>query len=69
MMAYRSLIHSVKKHSTVCGVLGFPLLLFKNCIYSTSQTVKNATPGDYVFTLRPKLQERHQLMRDFIDVD
>ena len=66
-MAYRSLIHSETKHSAVYVVLGFPLSLFKNCIYSTSQTVKNATPSDYVFTMRPKLQERHHLMREFID--
>ena len=36
----------------------FPLSLPIDCIYSTPQT---ATPSDYVFTMKQKLQETHQL--------
>ena len=69
MMAYRSSIHSVTKYSAVHVVLGFLLSLLKNCIYSTPQTAKIVTPSHYVFTMKQKLQETHQLMREFIDVE
>ena len=57
MMAYRSSIHSVTKYSPAYVVLGFPLSLPVDCIYSTPQTAIYATPSDYVFTMKQKLQE------------
>ena len=68
-MAYRSSIHSVTKYSPANVVLDFPLSLPIDCIYSTPQTAIYATPSDYVFTLKQKLQETHQLMREYMDVE
>ena len=68
-MAYRSSIHSVKKYSPAYVVLGFPLSLPVDCIHSTPQTATYATPSDYVFTMKQKLQETHQLMREDVDVE
>ena len=62
MMAYRSSIHSVTRYSPAFVVMGFPLSLSIDCIYSTPQTTIYATPSDYVFTMKQKLQETHQLM-------
>ena len=50
-------------------VLGFSQSLPIDCIYSTPQTTIYATPSDYVFTIKPKLQETHQLMREYLDVE
>ena len=50
-------------------VLGFLLSLPIDSIYSTPQTTKYATPSDYVFTMKQKLQETHQLMREYLDVE
>ena len=69
MMAYRSSIHSVTKHSPAHVVLGFTLSLPMDCIYSTPQTAIYATPSDYVFTMKQKLQETHQLRQDYMDVE
>ena len=69
MMAYRSSIHSVTRYSPAFVVMGFPLSLPIDCIYSTPQTTIYATPSDYVFTMKQKLQETHQLMREFMDVE
>ena len=68
MMAYRSSIHSVTRYIPAFVVLGFPLSLPIDCIYSTPQTTIYATPSDYVFTMKQKLQETHQLMREYMDV-
>ena len=68
MMAYRSSIHSVTRYSPEFVVLGFPLSLPIDCIYSTSQTTIYETPSDYVFTMEQKPQETHQLMREYMDV-
>ena len=62
MMAYRSSIHSATRYSPAFVVLGFPLSLPIDCIYSTPQNKIYATPSDYVFTMKQKLQETHQLM-------
>ena len=48
--------------------MGFPLSLPIDCIYSTPQTTIYATPSDYVFPMKQKLQETHQLMREYMDV-
>ena len=45
-----------------------PLSLPIDCIYSTTQTAIYATPRDHVFTMKQKLQETHQLMRNYMDV-
>ena len=50
-------------------VLGFRLSLPIDCIYSTPQTTIYATPSDCVFTMKQKLQETHQLMREYMDVE
>ena len=68
-MAYRSSIHSVTRYSPAFVVLGFPLSLPIDCNYSTPQTTIYATPSDYVFTMKQKLQETHQLMREYMDVE
>ena len=68
MRAYRSSIHSVTRYSQAFVVLGFPLSLPIDCIYSTPQTTIYATPRDYVFTMKQELQETHQLMREYMDV-
>ena len=68
MMAYRSTIHCVTKYSPAYMVLGFPLLLPIDCIYSTPQTAIYATPCDYVYSTKQKLEETHQLMREGMDV-
>ena len=49
-------------------VLGFPVSLPLDCIYSTPKTAIYATPSEYVFTMKQKLQETHQLMREYNDV-
>ena len=67
-MAYRSSIHSVTRYSAAFVVLGFPLSLPIDCIYSTPQTTIYATPSDYVFTMKQILQETHQLMREYMNV-
>ena len=69
IMAYRSSIHSVTNYSPAYVVLGFPLSLPVECIYSTPQTAIYATPTDYVFTMKQKLQETRQLMREYMDVE
>ena len=69
MMAYQSSILSVTKYSQAYVVLKFPLSLCIDCIYSTPQTVIYATPNDYVFKMKQKLQETHQLMRELMDVE
>ena len=48
---------------------GFSLSLPIDCIYSTPQTAIYAPPSDYVFTMKNKLQETHQLMRENMDVE
>ena len=68
MMACQSTVHSVTKYTPAYVVLGFPLLLPIDCIYSTPQTATYATPSDYVFTMKKKLQKTHQLMREYMDV-
>ena len=50
-------------------LLGFLLSLPIDCIYSTPQTAIYATTSDYVFTMKQKLQETHQLMREYVDVE
>ena len=50
-------------------VRGFSLSLHIDCVYSTPQTAIYATPSDYVFTMRQRLQETHQLMREYMDVE
>ena len=69
MMAYQSSIHSVTEQSTAYVVLGFLLSLPIDYIYSAPQNAINATPSNYVFTMKWKLQETHQLTRDFTDVE
>ena len=69
MMAYRSSIHSVTRYSPAFVVLGFTLSLPIDCNYSTPQTTIYATPSDYVFTMEQKLQETHQLMREYMDIE
>ena len=69
MMAYRSSIHIVTRYSPAIVVLGFPLSLPIDCINSTPQTTIYETPSDYVFTMKQKLQETHQLMREYMDVE
>ena len=69
MMAHRSSIHSVTRYSRAFVVLGFPLSLPIDCIYSTPQTTIYATPSDYVSTMKQRLQETHQLMREYMDVE
>ena len=69
MMAYRSSIHSVTRYSPAFVLLGFPLSLPIDCIYSRPQTTIYATPSDYVFTMKQKLQETHQLKREYKDVE
>ena len=69
MMAYRSSIHCVTKYSPAYLVLGFPLSLHTDCIYSTPQSAIYATPSDYVYSTKQKLQETHQLMRESMDVE
>ena len=69
MMAYRSSIHCVTKYSPAYVVLGFPLSLPIDCIYSTPQTAIYATPSDYVYSTKQKLQETHQLMRESMDIE
>ena len=64
----RSSIHSVTKHSQTYFVLGFQLSLPIDFIHSTPQTAMYETPTDYVFTLKQKLQETHQLRRELVDV-
>ena len=49
-------------------VLGIPLSLPIDCFYCTQQAAIYATPGDFVFTMKQKLQETHQLMREFMHV-
>ena len=39
-----------------------------NSINSTPENAMYATPIDYVFTMKPKLQETNQLMREIMDV-
>ena len=68
MMAYRSSVHCVTKHSPAYVVLGFQLSLPIDCIYSTPQTALYATTSDYVFTMKQKLQETHQLIEEYVDV-
>ena len=68
-MAYRSSIHSVTRYSPAYAVPGFSLSLPMDCIYSTPQTAIYATPSDSVFTMKQKLQETHQLMREYLDVE
>ena len=67
MMVYRKSIHSVKKYSPAHVVLGFPLFLPIDCIYRKPHTEIYATPSDYVFTMKKKLQETDQLMREQMD--
>ena len=50
-------------------VLGFPLLLHIDCIYSTPQTALYATQSDYVSTMKQNLQGTHQLMQEFVNVN
>ena len=69
MMAYRSSVHSVTRFRPAFVVLGFPLSLPIDCIYSTQQTTIYATPSDYVITMKQKLQETQQLMREYMDVE
>ena len=68
-MAYQSSIHSVTKYSPAYVLLGFLLSIPIDCIYSTPQTALYATPSDYAFTMKQKLQETHQLMREYMDVE
>ena len=68
-MAYRSSIHCVTKFSPAYVVLGFPLSLPMDCIYSTPQSAIYATPNDYVYSTKQKLQETYQLMRESMDVE
>ena len=68
MMAHRSSIHCVTRYCPAFVVLGFPLSLPIDCIYSTPQTTIYAIPSDYVFTMKQKRQETHQLMREYMDV-
>ena len=68
IMAYRSSNHSVTKHSPAYVVLGFSLSVPIDNIHSTPQTAIYATPSDYVFTMKQKPQETHQLMGEDIDV-
>ena len=65
MMVYQSLIHSVIKHSLAYLLLGFPLSLPIDCIYSTPQNAIYATPFNY---MKQKLQETYLLMRECMDV-
>ena len=69
MMAYPPSIHCVTKYSPAYVVLGFPLSLPIDCIYSTPQTAIYATPSDYVYSTKQKLKETHQLMRESMDVE
>ena len=69
MKAYQSSIYSVTKYSPAYVELGFPLLLHIDCIYSTPQTAIYATLSDYVFTMKQKLQETHQLMGEYMGVE
>ena len=69
MMAHRSSNDSVTKYSPAYVVLCFPLSLPIDCIYSTPQTAIYATPNDYLFTKKQKLQETNQLMREYMDVE
>ena len=69
MMAHRSSINNVTKYSPAYVVLDFPLSLTIDCIYITPQTAIYAAPSDYVFTMKQKLQEPHQLMRKHMDVE
>ena len=48
-------------------VLGFPLSLPIDCIYSTPQPAIYATPSDYVLAMKQKLLETHPLMREYMD--
>ena len=49
-------------------VLGFPLSPPIDSIYSTPQTAIYTTSSDHVFTKKQKLQETHQLIREYMDV-
>ena len=69
MMAYRSSIHSVKTHRPAYVLLGFSLSLPIDNIYSTTQTAICVTPNDCVFPMKQKLQETHQLMVEFMDIE
>ena len=69
MMAGRSSINSVTKYSPAYVVLGLPLWLRIDCIYSTPQTAIYATPNSYVFTMTQKLQETRHLMQELMDVE
>ena len=69
MMACQSSIHSVTKYSPAYVVLVFPLSLPIDCIYSTPQSAIYATPCDYLFIMKQKLQKTHQLMQENMDVD
>ena len=68
-MAYQSSIHCLTKYSPTYVVLGFPLSLPIDCIYSTPQTAIYATPSDYNYSTKHKLQETHQLMRESVNVE
>ena len=68
MMAYRSTNDSVSKCSPAYVLLEFPLSITTDFIYSTPQTAIHATPSDYNFTMKQKLQETHQLMREYMVV-
>ena len=69
MTAYWLAVHSVTKDSPAFVVLGSLLSLPNDCIYSTPQTKKYATSSDFAFTFSQKLQETHQFMREFMDVE
>ena len=69
MMAIRSSIHSVKTHRPAFVLLGFSLSLPIDNIYSTTQTAICATPSDYVFPMKQKLQETHQLMVEYMKIE
>ena len=69
MKAYWLAVHSVTKDSPAFVVLGYLLSLPNDCIYSTPHPGKYATSSDFVFTFNQKLQETHQFMREFMDVE
>ena len=69
MMAYQSLVHSVKKYCPVYVILGFALSLPIDFLYNTPQKAVYATTNVHILTSKQKLQEAHQLMGEFIDVE
>ena len=69
MMAYRSSIHAVTKHSPNNLVMGTPLRLPIDCMYETRHTEIFPNPSDFIYNTKRELQKAHHLMRSHMELE